>query len=94
LRGKVERTASLEELTAAAAAVLATMVDTRGLDEAQAAHVLGCGTLLCRQGEGRFSFIHASVMEYLVAAEAARRLTGGRVTTRPGICSPRTRCRS
>jgi uncharacterized protein YjbI with pentapeptide repeats len=77
LWGKVERTASLEELTAAAASVLATMVDTRGLDEAQAAHVLGSGTLLCRQGEGRFSFIHASVMEYLVAAEAARRLTGG-----------------
>jgi uncharacterized protein YjbI with pentapeptide repeats len=75
--GAAERTVGLEELTATAAEVLATMADARGLDEAQAAQILGSGTLLARDAGGRFSFIHSSVMEYLVADEAARRLAGG-----------------
>jgi uncharacterized protein YjbI with pentapeptide repeats len=44
-------------------------------DEAQAAHALGSGSLLVRTGDDTFGFIHSSVMEYLVAAQAAERLT-------------------
>src|SRR5262249_207259 len=39
-----------------------------------AAGRVGSGTVLVREEEGRFSFVHDSVMEWLVAREAARRL--------------------
>jgi len=59
------------ELTSAASGVLTSLAE-RGLDENQAAHMVGSGSLLVRSEDGAFSFIHQSVMEYLVAAEAAR----------------------
>jgi WD40 repeat protein len=40
-------------------------------DEAQAAHALGSRSLLVRNGDDSFGFIHSSVMEFLVAAQAA-----------------------
>ena len=43
----------------------------------QRAHAMGSGTLLVRTDEGLFGFIHASVAEWLVAAEIARQLTSG-----------------
>jgi hypothetical protein len=49
-----------------------------GLDVDQAAHVLGSGSLLVRDDE-RFSFVHRSVMEYLVAAFAVRQIDTGSV---------------
>jgi uncharacterized protein YjbI with pentapeptide repeats len=53
----------------------------------QAAHQIGSGTLLVRDGEGGFGFIHQSVLEWLVANQAAQALrTWTRVdvlTTRP-----------
>lgn len=37
-------------------------------------HMMGSGSLLVRDGEGRFSFVHRSVMEWLVAKTAAKTL--------------------
>ncbi len=66
-----ERLITLGDLTATTGAALAAMAD-RGIDESQAAHLIGSGSLLVRTAEGGFTFIHQSVMEYLVAADAAR----------------------
>jgi len=40
----------------------------------ETAHVIGSGTLLIRDSEGRFTFVHASVMEWLVARHIAKRI--------------------
>ncbi|MCM3883271.1 pentapeptide repeat-containing protein, partial [Frankia sp. R82] len=69
-----EPTIGPDQLEETAVAVLATMGDQRGFDEATAAQLLGSGTLLIRDPAGRFSFIHASVMEYLVAEHTAAML--------------------
>ncbi len=53
----------------------------------QRAHAMGSGSLLVRTDDGLFGFIHASVIEWLVAAEIARQLTGG--TERPAALSVR-----
>ncbi|MEZ4314403.1 MAG: pentapeptide repeat-containing protein, partial [Polyangiaceae bacterium] len=41
------------------------------MDTGEALHEVGSGTLLCRDDAGNFRFLHRSVMEYLVAEEAA-----------------------
>ena len=53
----------------------------------QRAHAVGSGTLLIRTDAGLFGFIHASVAEWLVAAEIGRQLTSG--TARPEALSAR-----
>lgn len=53
----------------------------------QRVHAMGSGSLLVRTDEGLFGFIHASVIEWLVAAEIARQLTDG--TERPAALSVR-----
>lgn len=40
-------------------------------------HVFGSGSLLVRDDEGRFSFVHRSVLEWLVAQHAANELLSG-----------------
>ncbi|MFO0756922.1 MAG: pentapeptide repeat-containing protein [Byssovorax sp.] len=45
-----------------------------GIEPAIVEHMIGSGSLLVRDAEGRFSFVHRSVMEWLVAKEAARGL--------------------
>ncbi len=47
------------------------------MEPGEAAQVLGSATLLIRTGEGRFGFVHRSVMEYLVAVEATNQLRAG-----------------
>lgn len=47
---------------------------TDGLKQAVVEHMIGSGSLLVRDAEGRFSFVHRSVMEWLVADAAARGL--------------------
>lgn len=42
-----------------------------GLEPAVVEHRIGAGSLLVRDAEGRFSFVHRSVMEWLVAGERA-----------------------
>ena len=67
----------VDDLTATALEILESMADSATLSEAELAQMLGSGTLLVRDEYGRFSFIHASVMEFLVAREAARQLAAG-----------------
>ncbi|MGH8576668.1 MAG: WD40 repeat domain-containing protein, partial [Gammaproteobacteria bacterium] len=59
------------------AAMLIPRLTVADMDAAMAAHQLGSGTLLVRDEEGRFRFIHQSVMEWLVARRAAETLTTG-----------------
>ncbi|MQY39306.1 hypothetical protein SRB17_73280 [Streptomyces sp. RB17] len=65
----------LDELTDVAE-TLTGLADAR-LSVQQTAHAIGSGSLLVRSDDGVFRFIHGSVVEWLVARECARRLTGG-----------------
>jgi WD40 repeat protein/nucleoside phosphorylase len=47
------------------------------LDQGAVRHQLGSGSLMVRDAEGRFSFIHQSVMEWLVAEAAAQAVRPG-----------------
>ena len=67
-----------------------------------AGHLIGSGSLLRRDDEGCFFFVHQSVMEWLVAREAAEQvkqsgaspLLGARaVSPLPCVLKP-TRCNS
>ncbi len=55
------------------AETLTELADSR-LSVPHAAHAVGSGSLLVRTDEGLFRFIHGSVVEWLVAREAADRL--------------------
>jgi WD40 repeat protein/3',5'-cyclic AMP phosphodiesterase CpdA len=58
------------------------------LSPAQHAHAVGTGSLLVRTEAGMFGFIHASVAEWLVAAEIGRQLTGGVASPPPLAARP------
>jgi WD40 repeat protein len=73
---------TLADLTDVAGDVIAGLTERR-LTAEQAAHVVGSGTLLVRAGEGAFTFVHNSVMEWLVAAEIAQRLGRGETDPEP-----------
>jgi WD40 repeat protein/nucleoside phosphorylase len=47
------------------------MLVAEGVEPAVVEHMIGSGSLLVRDAEGRFSFVHRSVMEWLVAEAAA-----------------------
>jgi len=68
-----EPTVAVAELEEETTQALGPLVD-RYLDHDQAAQLVGSGTLLVRDDEGRFSFVHQSVLEWLIADEAARQL--------------------
>lgn len=72
LWGRTERTVGMDELPTE----LWEAVSARGeqLEAEKVKHQLGSGSLLVRDEEGRFSFVHQSVMEWLVAQAAAREL--------------------
>ena len=61
---------ALHDLSAEVTATLAGLAE-RGYTEDQATHSIASGSLLVRTEDGAFSFIHQSVMEWLVAAAAA-----------------------
>ncbi|MGW2248787.1 WD40 domain-containing protein [Kitasatospora sp. NPDC001660] len=78
-------TLPLDELTDLAS-TLAPLADGRQ-PAAHTAHAVGSGSLLVRTDDGMFQFIHSSVMEWLVAREAAVRLAAapdGALTGSPG----------
>jgi WD40 repeat protein len=58
------------------------------LSPGQRAHAVGAGSLLVRTDAGLFGFIHASVAEWLVAAEIGRQLTGGAAQPAPLAARP------
>ena len=45
----------------------------------EAAFEIGAGSLLVRDREGRFSFVHRSVMEWLLARDAAAAIAAGQM---------------
>ncbi|WP_437815759.1 pentapeptide repeat-containing protein [Sorangium sp. So ce1078] len=51
-------------------------VDGPPLERAMVEFLIGSGSLLVRDAEGAFSFVHRSVLEWLVAEAAAREVTG------------------
>ncbi|MET8681899.1 TIR domain-containing protein [Streptomyces sp. NPDC004647] len=65
----------LDELNDVGEALMG-LADSR-LSVPQAAHAVGSGSLLLRTDDGLFQFIHGSVVEWLVAREAAARLGDG-----------------
>ena len=71
-------TISVAELTAEVSSTLTRLAE-RGYTADQAAHTVGSGTLLVRTPDGEFTFVHQSVMEWLVANSAAERLQNGQV---------------
>ncbi|WP_437945106.1 pentapeptide repeat-containing protein [Sorangium sp. So ce296] len=80
LWSKMEPSVHADELPAEVAKAIADL-STRQIDLEEAVHAVGSGTLLVRDPEGNFSFLHASVLEWLVAREAAAELgRGGEAT--------------
>jgi uncharacterized protein YjbI with pentapeptide repeats len=66
-------TIGLADLSAEVSAAL-TRLAARGYTADQASHTIGSRSLLVRIDDGTFAFVHQSIMEWLVAAEAARTL--------------------
>ncbi|MCY1083088.1 phosphorylase family protein [Archangium lansingense] len=71
---RLQRTVAVEELPAIAQRALPKLVSRQEqpMDAHSAGHDVGSGTLLVRDDKGAFSFIHQSVMEWLVADAAAQ----------------------
>jgi WD40 repeat protein/uncharacterized protein YjbI with pentapeptide repeats/3',5'-cyclic AMP phosphodiesterase CpdA len=79
LWSSLERTIHISELSAdirEAASSLTAPDETGALDPDQIAHIVGSRTLLVRDDD-ELAFAHQSVMEWLVANHAARRLADG-----------------
>ena len=70
-------TIALSDLSAEVSARLTGLVE-RGYSDEQASHSIGSGSLLVRTDDGAFAFVHQSIMEWLVAADAARDLADPR----------------
>ncbi len=66
---------SLSDLSDHAQRILEKFAPDKVGQEMHATHQLGSGTLLMRDADGRFTFIHQSIMEWLVAEQAAREIT-------------------
>ncbi len=67
-------TIGLPDLSAEVSAALTRLAE-RGYSSEQASHAIGSGSLLVRTDEGAFTFVHQSIMEWLVADAAARALS-------------------
>jgi WD40 repeat protein len=63
-----------DELAKLSAPESTAEVDQPNRDET--AHTIGSGTLLVRDSEGRFTFVHTSVMEWIVARHIANKIIG------------------
>lgn len=63
-------TIALNDLSAEISATLTGLAD-RGFSDEHASHAIGSGSLLVRTEDGAFTFVHQSIMEWLVAAAAA-----------------------
>ncbi|WP_045865885.1 TIR domain-containing protein [Streptomyces sp. WMMB 714] len=67
----------LDELTDTVAETLGGLAGSGSLSVPESAQAVGAGSLLARTEEGLFHFIHGSVVEWLVAREAAAQLGRG-----------------
>src|SRR5262249_22720609 len=73
---KAERTIRPTELTETIARAVDKLTE-RQFDERTAAQLVGSQALLVRDPDGVFSFVHQSVLEWLVANLAAMQIEGG-----------------
>ena len=73
---KTDRFAELSDLTEEAARIVKA-VGPAAPDSEVAAFQVGSGTLLVRDDEGNFAFLHQSILEWLVAKSAAVALAAG-----------------
>jgi len=73
---KADRFVSLSDLSEEAARVVQA-VGPAAPDSEVAAFQVGSGTLLVRDEEGNFAFLHQSILEWLVAKSAAESLAAG-----------------
>ncbi|MCL4207379.1 MAG: pentapeptide repeat-containing protein, partial [Pirellulaceae bacterium] len=71
---RTERTIKLDELTDDVGQAVSQLTDLK-MDAPTATHQVGSGTLLIRSEDGEFSFVHQSVMEFLIARRAASELS-------------------
>ena len=74
---KLHRILDVKECVDVAATVITELSETK-LDPREEAHAFTSGSLLTREGEGRFAFAHQSILEWLVARHAADALQAGR----------------
>jgi WD40 repeat protein/3',5'-cyclic AMP phosphodiesterase CpdA len=88
LWAKIERTIHISELTEQVSVAFqrlgADPTDGVSLDPDTIAHLVGSRTLLVRDEDGAFAFVHASVMEWFVANDAASQLVDGAQPTALG----------
>ncbi len=70
---RTEKSVHGDELGAEVERAIGELLEGR-IGAAEAAQAVGSGTLLVRDPQGNFSFIHQSVLEWLVAREAAAEL--------------------
>ncbi|HEX2416850.1 MAG TPA: pentapeptide repeat-containing protein, partial [Micromonosporaceae bacterium] len=63
--------------TAETLAALAPSQSEKAPTVAETSHLLGSSTLLVRDGDGYFQFVHRSVLEWLVASQIAGQLNSG-----------------
>jgi hypothetical protein len=73
-------TIPVADLSSEVAATLTGLAE-RGYATEEAAQAVGSGTLLVSTADGSFTFVHPSVMEWLVAETAAQRLRAGESAT-------------
>jgi len=74
LWARTDRWITVAELSQQTTGLLQTLAPEKAAEAAIAAHQIGSGTLLVRDDEGRFAFSHQSIMEWLVANQAANEL--------------------
>ena len=74
---RTDRWISLSELAVETERILGKMAPEKLPYHAAATQQLGSGTLLVRDNDGRFTFVHQSILEWLVADAAARELGDG-----------------
>ena len=81
---RTETTLNVRELPKDLIAAVMALSESK-LDLEEARHQIGSGTLLVRDSNDNFSFIHQSVMEWLVAKVVAEQLRQGGTTAALGV---------
>jgi 3',5'-cyclic AMP phosphodiesterase CpdA len=73
--GRPDATVKLSELSERIAGVVGRLPR---IDASSATHQVASGTLLVRDADGNFSFVHRSILEWIIAIDAASEIRAGR----------------
>lgn len=74
---RIERSVRISDLPAALLQAVQAATERPPVDAEETRHQLGSGSLLVRDEHGSFSFLHQSILEWLIAREAARDVRQG-----------------